>query len=182
MKNGRCRMHGGKSTGPRTPEGRERSRRANWKHGRYIRTNTEPIRTKLKELHRVSGVCAVFLKEVDAMLVHRTRAILSNRNLLRDGQYQSLLSAVDSEEISTMYEHWLRLDPNGAIVALKLEWLQSFSEPLGMKRVSPERALERWLDLVKSVRQETKLLLDAFERFEGADESNWLSIARSMGW
>ena len=31
----RCRMHGGKSTGPRTPEGLERSRRARWKHGRY---------------------------------------------------------------------------------------------------------------------------------------------------
>ena len=35
MRNGRCRMHGGKSTGPRTPEGLERSRRANWKHGYY---------------------------------------------------------------------------------------------------------------------------------------------------
>ena len=28
-----CRMHGGKSTGPRTPDGLERSRKANWKHG-----------------------------------------------------------------------------------------------------------------------------------------------------
>ncbi|MBW8056150.1 MAG: hypothetical protein FVQ76_12715 [Nitrospira sp.] len=35
MKNGRCRLHGGKSTGPRTPEGLERARRANWKHRRY---------------------------------------------------------------------------------------------------------------------------------------------------
>jgi hypothetical protein len=35
MLNGRCRMHGGASTGPRTPEGLARSRRANWKHGRY---------------------------------------------------------------------------------------------------------------------------------------------------
>ncbi len=35
MKNGRCRLHGGKSTGPRTPEGLERARRANWKHGLY---------------------------------------------------------------------------------------------------------------------------------------------------
>ena len=34
MANGRCRMHGGKSTGPRTAEGLERCRRANWKHGR----------------------------------------------------------------------------------------------------------------------------------------------------
>src|SRR5262249_10139173 len=31
MPNGRCKLHGGKSTGPRTPEGLERSRRANWK-------------------------------------------------------------------------------------------------------------------------------------------------------
>jgi hypothetical protein len=33
MKNGRCRMHGGLSTGPRTAEGLARSRRARWKHG-----------------------------------------------------------------------------------------------------------------------------------------------------
>ena len=37
MFNGRCRMHGGLSTGPRTPEGLERSRRARWKHGVYSR-------------------------------------------------------------------------------------------------------------------------------------------------
>jgi ribosomal protein L32 len=35
MLNGRCRMHGGKSTGPRTSEGRERMRRANTRHGIY---------------------------------------------------------------------------------------------------------------------------------------------------
>lgn len=33
MRNGRCRMHGGASTGPRTPEGLERCRRASLKHG-----------------------------------------------------------------------------------------------------------------------------------------------------
>jgi hypothetical protein len=37
MPNGRCKVHGGKSTGPRTPEGLERSRRANWKHGYFSR-------------------------------------------------------------------------------------------------------------------------------------------------
>jgi hypothetical protein len=31
MPNGRCKVHGGKSTGPRAPEGLERSRRANGK-------------------------------------------------------------------------------------------------------------------------------------------------------
>jgi len=35
MANGRCRMHGGKSTGPRTPEGLERLRQAKTKHGYY---------------------------------------------------------------------------------------------------------------------------------------------------
>jgi len=35
MRNRRCRMHGGASTGPRTPEGLERCRLANWKHGEY---------------------------------------------------------------------------------------------------------------------------------------------------
>ena len=33
MANGRCRMHGGLSTGPRTAVGLARSRRARWKHG-----------------------------------------------------------------------------------------------------------------------------------------------------
>ena len=33
MRNGRCRMHGGASTGPLTPIGRARSAQANWKHG-----------------------------------------------------------------------------------------------------------------------------------------------------
>ncbi len=29
----RCRLHGGRSTGPRTAEGRERCRAARWRHG-----------------------------------------------------------------------------------------------------------------------------------------------------
>jgi len=37
MPNGRCKVHGGKSTGPRTPEGLERSKRARWKRGHYSR-------------------------------------------------------------------------------------------------------------------------------------------------
>ena len=35
MSNGRCRMHGGKSTGPRTQEGLARMRKAKAKHGLY---------------------------------------------------------------------------------------------------------------------------------------------------
>jgi hypothetical protein len=55
MPNGRCKVHGGKSTGPRAPEGLERSRWANWKHGhfsreakaaRYLRSATCAARSK----------------------------------------------------------------------------------------------------------------------------------------
>lgn len=35
LTNGRCRLHGGKSTGPKTLEGKKRSATANFKHGRY---------------------------------------------------------------------------------------------------------------------------------------------------
>jgi hypothetical protein len=35
MANGRCRLHGGKSTGPRTEDGRQRCGAINRKHGRY---------------------------------------------------------------------------------------------------------------------------------------------------
>ena len=37
MRNGRCRMHGGTSTGPRTPKGLANSRAARLAHGAYSR-------------------------------------------------------------------------------------------------------------------------------------------------
>ena len=44
MKNGRCRMHGGASTGPRTPEGKNRAAMARLKHGqRSRRSNVAEI-------------------------------------------------------------------------------------------------------------------------------------------
>ena len=52
MPNGRCRMHGGKSTGPRTADGLERCRRANWKHGRRSAEATRQ-RKESVELRRV---------------------------------------------------------------------------------------------------------------------------------
>lgn len=41
----RCRLHGGKSTGPKTPEGKMRSARANYKHGLY--TNAAIVERRL---------------------------------------------------------------------------------------------------------------------------------------
>jgi hypothetical protein len=38
-------MHGGSSTGPRTPEGLERGKRANWKRGARSRETGELLMT-----------------------------------------------------------------------------------------------------------------------------------------
>ena len=53
MANGRCRLHGGLSTGPRTPEGLANSRKANWKHGFYSEENRE-MRKMISRLYRDS--------------------------------------------------------------------------------------------------------------------------------
>ena len=53
MKNGRCRMHGGKSTGPKTAQGKERSKRANWKHGDYS-VETKNLIRELKKVLKVN--------------------------------------------------------------------------------------------------------------------------------
>ena len=53
MKNGRCRMHGGLSTGPKTAEGLERSRRANLQHGNYSAASLR-VRRDMRDLVRTS--------------------------------------------------------------------------------------------------------------------------------
>jgi hypothetical protein len=55
MRNGRCRLHGGRSTGPRTPEGLARSRRSNWQHGYYsaeAKAERAEARASLQELRQ----------------------------------------------------------------------------------------------------------------------------------
>jgi hypothetical protein len=46
-------MHVGKSAGPRTPEGLERSRKANWKHG-YYSAESIALRRYIRRLLRES--------------------------------------------------------------------------------------------------------------------------------
>jgi hypothetical protein len=56
MANGRCRIHGGLSTGPKTAEGIARIRRAVTKHGRYsaaARLERQRYRTLLREGHEL---------------------------------------------------------------------------------------------------------------------------------
>ena len=57
MANGRCRLHGGKSTGPRTAEGLERMRRAKTKHGLYSAEKLQlmrAVRALRREARRVA--------------------------------------------------------------------------------------------------------------------------------
>jgi hypothetical protein len=60
MANGRCRLHGGCSTGPRTAEGLARLRAARTKHGAYnaearkVRDLIRALRERTKELVELS--------------------------------------------------------------------------------------------------------------------------------
>ena len=60
MPNGRCRLHGGKSTGPRTAEGLERCRLARWKHGLYSK---EALAEK-QQVRALLSSNAQFLREL----------------------------------------------------------------------------------------------------------------------
>jgi hypothetical protein len=59
MANGRCRLHGGLSTGPRTAEGRARCARARLTHGGYSaasRALMAEARTHLRRVHALLGL------------------------------------------------------------------------------------------------------------------------------
>jgi hypothetical protein len=64
MRNGRCRFHGGRSTGPRTAEGLESMRQAKIKHGQYT---AEAIANR-REMAQFRRDCRSVLKEARAYL------------------------------------------------------------------------------------------------------------------
>jgi hypothetical protein len=51
----RCKLHGGRSTGPRTPEGRARVAAANTKHGRRSKAHVEKVRYINAEIRRITN-------------------------------------------------------------------------------------------------------------------------------
>jgi hypothetical protein len=59
MKNGRCRVHGGASTGARTPEGLERCRLAPWKHGRWTAEARTDARLRGEARRMMAGLRAL---------------------------------------------------------------------------------------------------------------------------
>lgn len=60
MKNGRCRFHGGKSTGPRTVEGLARSRSARLIHGHY----SAEAKAERREARITSRAFRILLRDV----------------------------------------------------------------------------------------------------------------------
>ena len=51
----RCRLHGGLSTGPKTPEGKARIAAAHWKHGRRSKGFTEARKQIWADLRAVEA-------------------------------------------------------------------------------------------------------------------------------
>jgi hypothetical protein len=60
MANGRCRLHGGLSTGPKTPDGLERIRRAAFRHGRY----TISARVERRTFHKLIADARLTLDQI----------------------------------------------------------------------------------------------------------------------
>lgn len=66
MANGRCRLHGGKSTGARTPAGLERTRRARLKHGQRS--------AEVREAARLRGEANRVIKELELLIRSASRS------------------------------------------------------------------------------------------------------------
>jgi hypothetical protein len=63
--NGRCGLHGGLSTGARTPEGLQRISEANLKHGRYTKDKLE----RKRRAAEVGRECRAKLKIIEQSLI-----------------------------------------------------------------------------------------------------------------
>ena len=61
----RCRMHGGKSTGAKTPEGRAKLRALHWKHGR----STTEAKAEAKRQAQVGRAVRAELRQIERELV-----------------------------------------------------------------------------------------------------------------
>jgi len=62
LKTGRCRLHGGLSTGPRTEEGLKKSQKANYKHGHY----SQEVRKSMLEIKALLKASKKILKSLDS--------------------------------------------------------------------------------------------------------------------
>ena len=66
-RNGRCRLHGGASTGLRTEEGRARISEANLRHGRYTKDKLEKSRENAAKGRKVRAE----IKQIETCLIEQ---------------------------------------------------------------------------------------------------------------
>ncbi|MBW1789808.1 MAG: hypothetical protein JRK53_24855 [Deltaproteobacteria bacterium] len=134
MKNGRCRLHGGKSTGPRTPEGLERSKTARLRHGLY----SEGFRKDKKDLKALSKLWEIRVKlqnDNPIMLDAFTRHLLKCKKI---SEKSSFLTKIDLENLS--FDDQLKLHKktvpllNRSTKALVEFWVKFGRESLKNKR------------------------------------------------
>lgn len=59
MANGRCRLHGGKSTGPKTIEGKLKAAMANYKYGHYTKEAIDEKRRVNEMLRWNKDLCDI---------------------------------------------------------------------------------------------------------------------------
>jgi hypothetical protein len=103
----RCRMHGGKSTGPRTPDGRRRSQRARWRHGGYSAAERERIRQFNTEARALCAANAARVAAAFAGMKALIRAQFGNVAISgagSDGKPREYVPAI----ASNMRINWLR--------------------------------------------------------------------------
>jgi hypothetical protein len=80
MKNGRCRMHGGKATGPTTADGLARLALARTKHGRYNAANraaqrrASALKAETRAQRQLQRAAAVIARSQALLVLHRAGA------------------------------------------------------------------------------------------------------------
>ena len=99
MANGRCRFHGGLSTGPRTAEGRARCARARRTHGGYSREILELRRAARAHGRRVRALFAL-MRAPRARTIPAGHGVLSSNSVnRRDAEAQRVHRAAIFEPI-----------------------------------------------------------------------------------
>jgi hypothetical protein len=89
MQNGRCRLHGGLSTGPKTAAGIERIRRAVTKHGCYS-----------KQAQKERKDCRVFVRDFRQDLEAIAKALYSARSSVTFERLMKPLTEDEREQVS----------------------------------------------------------------------------------
>jgi hypothetical protein len=107
MPNGRCRLHGGLSTGAKTKEGIERIRWAVTKHGRYSKRAKAELGKIFRQLERINPSAARSLEEglEEPLTVHRLGVgTLLRQSLASSNPIESCFSFV--EKVARNVKRW----------------------------------------------------------------------------